>query len=461
MKSNDSILEQDRLNGMGGAGEAKPFFHASASALAVALIFAIAFMTAAGLMVLVRLYKEAYKASATVAVLQRGIALSRHLAMQPVLAQSEISASDFDRFTEAFLALSQAEESLGHVTITEDGAVVYHKQFEAPGSSVKPGGGERVIIERKKMTDGSSIVPMITFTRDIALDDGRERRMEMALRKEMLDREHAAATSAVTDMFVASLVIIAAAFALCLLIIIWLLHREARWQKRRRQSEHLAFAGAVAASVIHDFRNPMSALQLDAQMLQKEAEEECDATRVSSLAARISKTVARTDDLLKEFLLFSRPDTVMVNSFDMNTCVRDCVDLVGPRLKSAGIGVEIKLHPVPLKVSGSPTQMRRALLNVLNNASNFAPPGTNVDISTRDEGNQVVVEIRDYGSGILSKAEREKIFEFFYSTRPGGTGIGLALARTAVENCGGRIRCLKPENGPGSSFVMEIPLSKE
>lgn len=452
MKNDGQFLDGGRRAG----------FHVSASALAVALIMIIAVLAVTSLWLMVRLYDEAYRASGTVAALQHGVNISRYLARQPVLREPVISQAEFDRFGDVLTSLGHIEESVGYVSIMEEDAVIFHKQFDTSGRApgVEPG-GDRTVIGRKKMTDGSSVIPMITFSRRLKLDDGRERLLEMALRKEILDREHAVAASAVTAMFVASLVIIGMAFAACLLLIVWLLHRESRWQVRRRQSEHLAFAGAMAASVIHDFRNPMSALQLDAQMLQKEIEKGADGERVAMLAGRISRTVARTDDLLKEFLLLSRPESSGVQIFDVNVCIADCIELMKLRFDKAGIELDVKQWQSSLTVSGSPVQLKRAFVNVLNNAVHFAPAGTAVVVAMSVRGKMAVVEIRDHGPGIPSEVERKKVFEFFFSTRPGGTGIGLALARAAVENCGGRIYCRQPVSGPGSLFVVEMPVFRQ
>ncbi len=371
------VIKEDRRSFENAPGAQDRGFHLSASALAVALILAIALLAATSLSVMVRLYDEAYRASATVAALQHGANISRYLASQPVLTESSLTPSEFDRFADVLVSLKQVEESLGYVTVMEDDAVIYNRQFEdARAAYGGAAGGDRLIIGRKKINNGTSIIPMITFTRRLRLDDGRERRLEMGVRKEILDREHSVAASAVTTMFVASLVIIGMAFVACLLIIVWLLHREAKWQRRRRQSEHLAFAGAMAASVIHDFRNPMSALQLDAQMLQKEIEKGSDGDRVAVLAGRISRTVARTDDLLKEFLLLSRPESSGVRIFDVNACVTDCIELMKPKFDNAGIELDVEQWQSSLTVSGSPVQLKRAFVNVLNNALHFAPAGS-------------------------------------------------------------------------------------
>ena len=80
-----------------------------------------------------------------------------------------------------------------------------------------------------------------------------------------------------------------------------------------------------------------------------------------------------------------------------------------------------------------------------------------VTVQTRREHDQAIVTVSDEGPGI-PRADRGRIFEIFFSRRPGGTGIGLALAKTAVENCGGAIDVETPSSGKGSRFVIRIPM---
>ncbi|MFN2351745.1 MAG: sensor histidine kinase, partial [Kiritimatiellia bacterium] len=228
---------------------------------------------------------------------------------------------------------------------------------------------------------------------------------------------------------------------------------------RRRAEDSLAFAGAVAGSVIHDFRNPMSALRLDAQLLQHEADKG-DAGRpekMRQLARRMEQTLGRMDDLLREFLVLSAPGNNEPVVFDVNACVRDCVDLMKLRFERADVQLVIDLAEAPLRVDGEPLQFKRAVLNILNNACHFAPAGSAVTVRSRRQGRQALLEIADEGPGI-PPVERRRVFRMFYTRCPGGTGIGLALARTAVENCGGRIRVLTPPTGRGSLFAVTLPL---
>jgi len=215
----------------------------------------------------------------------------------------------------------------------------------------------------------------------------------------------------------------------------------------------------MAGSIIHDFRNPMSAMRLDAQLLQHETAKGPAGRpeRLMDLANRITQTIDRMDTLLGEFLVVYKPDAVTRERFDLNTGVQDCFELVKHRFAKAGIRFVLKLSPTPLYVQGYPVQFKRALSNVLNNAEHFSPVDSTVTVQTWREHDKAIVTVTDEGPGI-PRADRNRIFEIFFSRRPGGTGIGLALSKTAVENCGGTIDVETPSSGKGSRFVIRIPM---
>ena len=137
----------------------------------------------------------------------------------------------------------------------------------------------------------------------------------------------------------------------------------------------------------------------------------------------------------------------------------DCIEMLRPRFDKAGVAIASELGPDALKVSGFPVQFKRAVLNIMANAEQFAPRPGRLSIRSFSRRSDAVFEFADDGPGI-PKGERAKIFDLFYSRRPGGTGLGLALARTAVENCGGTIRAETPPSGRGALIAIRIPLAK-
>ncbi|NLB60443.1 MAG: HAMP domain-containing histidine kinase [Lentisphaerae bacterium] len=357
--------------------------------------------------------------------------------------------------------LQGIEPGLAYVTVREQDVVLLHREA-GPADSVAAAAepaGEPIVISPKKLHSGTNIISVIAFSRQLNAAAGVERTLQVALKKEVVEREQAGATTAIQALFNLSLLIITVSFGISLLMIIWLVQREITWGKRQRQHEHLMFAGAVASSIIHDFRNPMSAMQLDAQLLQQEAARDTSgrSARLQELAARLNATFGRLDILLAEFRLVAKPEAIERERFEINATLQDCLDLIKLRLARAGLAVRTDLSAEPLGVIGFPVQFKRALLNILNNAEVFSPPGGRVTIRTHAAAGQAILEITDEGPGIAPQF-RQRIFDLFYTNRPAGIGIGLALAKTAVENCGGTISVQAGAGGRGSCFIIRLPL---
>lgn len=439
--------------------------HLPLAVLAVLLILLIAGLAGFNLWLLVRLYERSSRSSATLSVLQYGTLLTGQLARQPLLQTPQPAATDLEQFARMVDLLQHIEPGLEYVSVSDRDVVIYHQgSASLPDEARQAAPDQASPVERtsvipKKLQIGSNVVPVMAFTRKLKLAGGGERHLQLALKKELLEREHAGTAAALKAMFHLSLITLAVAFGVCLLAIVGLVRRELTWAQRRRQDEHLAFAGAIASSVMHDFRNAMSPMRLAAQLLQQEAGRGAAARpeQMNELAEDINHILTRLDILLLEYLLVDKPEVVEQERFDINNCLRDNTDLLKLQFEKEGIRIDLALSEQPLPIRGFPVQFTRALLNILKNAEHFSPKGGTIAIRTRTEGPAAVVEITDEGPGIPPR-DRQRIFDLFYSKRPGGTGIGLALTKTAVENCGGTVAVHPGPNGRGSCFVVRVPL---
>ncbi len=443
------------------ANRGAPRRHIPLAILAALLILLIAGLAGLNLWYLVHLYEQTSRSSVTFSVLQDGILLTRQLSRQQFLQTPRLDPAAEDQFNQIVDMLQHIEPNLAYITVTENEVVIYHKQTAAEDEAPdQHSAGERTSIIPKKILIGSNVVPVIAFNRRLDVADGRERHLQIALKKEMVEQEQAEPSTAIAAMFKMSLITLGAAFGICLLAVVWLVRRELKWEQRRRQNEHLAFAGAVAESIFHDFRNTMSPLNLDAQMLQQEAGRGAasDPKRLHELAGRISATVLQLDLLLTEHLAGAKPDMLEKEIFDINTCLSNNTNLLKSQFAKEGIRIDLALSEQPLTIRGYPVQFTRALLNILKNAEHFSPKNGAISVRTRLEGVAAVLEVTDEGPGIAPR-ERRRIFDLFYSNRPGGTGIGLALTKTAVENCGGTVEVKPGPNGKGSRFIIRAPLA--
>ena len=252
---------------------------------------------------------------------------------------------------------------------------------------------------------------------------------------------------------------IGSCFAVCLALVAGMVRREERRERARRREEHLAFSGMLANGIVHDFRNPMSSLRLDAQMLEKEAGRgaEARAERMASLAGRMRHTLDRMEKVFQEFLALARPGETPPERLDLGACARECVEMLAPRFEASGVAHEIRLAAEAVAIRASGASVKRALLNVLLNAVQHAGTGGRVVVEVSAAGPLARLDVADTGPGI-PKADRERVFEMFYTTRPQGTGLGLFLARTAIEKNGGTL-AVADSDGPGARLRMEFPLA--
>lgn len=406
------------------------------------------------------MHDRAARVTATRTVLEQGQQVADYIAEISPLCATNLSAEQWRLFYRLVDGLHAAQHDLQFVSVTRDGVTLLSRQVpamaEAPASTATSG-APRASISRQVLELGGHAVPVIVFRREMSLPaGGGEIDVEVGVRPAAVDREEQASTRAIDSLFRLSVLTLSAAFGICLVLLIWVVRRDRVWSERRRQEEHLAFSGVLANGIVHDFRNPMSSVRLDAQMLERESRrpEGARPERLADLAGRIDHTVSRMDKVFQEFLYLARPAEEAQEPVDLAECVRECLVTLAPRMEQAGVTPAIVWPAPPPRILASPFALRRALINVLLNAVQFSPVQGRIEIDARVAGNRVELDILDRGPGIPAP-DRRRIFEMFVTTRPGGTGLGLFLARTAIRKCGGEIAALPRECG-GACIRMTL-----
>jgi signal transduction histidine kinase len=165
------------------------------------------------------------------------------------------------------------------------------------------------------------------------------------------------------------------------------------------------------------------------------------------------------EKVFQEFLVLARPGEEKPVRLDLGGCAQECLELLAPRFEAAGVTPVLKLPGGEVPVRVSEAAVKRALLNVMLNALQHAGPGGRVAVAVLRVEDRARVAVSDSGPGI-PRSEREQVFEMFHTTRPQGTGLGLFLARTAVEKNGGTLVAAEPD-GPGALLHMEFPWSEK
>ena len=430
--------------------------------MAAAWVALIALLAGGGLFALRLWHGRAVHQAAALAVGERGQWLAMSLALRAAAAAEAGEANAWRDFSGLLRSVREVENDLEYVAVRRGGTTLFQEHAETIGAAADPGDlhfDGPVTIGRQLLATGAEPLPVVTFTVAVTNPRAESVALELGLRRGAVEWEEWPARRAIDSFYRLSLATIAGCFAICLALVAGMVRREERRERARRQEEHLAFSGVLANGIVHDFRNPMSSLRLDAQMLEKETARGAESrpARIAELAGRMRHTLDRMEKVFQEFLALARPATAAPEPLDLGACAQECIEMLAPRFEASGVGADVRRPAEPVVVRVSAAAVKRALLNVLLNATQHAGTGGRVAVEVVREGQRARLEVRDTGPGI-PKADRERIFEMFYTTRPQGTGLGLFLARTAVEQNGGTLAAVEPA-GPGACFRLEFPLA--
>ena len=435
---------------------------------AAAWVALIAALAAGGLFVLQRWHNQAAHQAAAQAVAERGQWLAMSLALRAASAAeaagTEGNAGAWREFSGLLRSLREVEGDLEFVSVRRGGVTLFQEHADESGASANEGDfhfAGPVAIGRQRLSAGDGQIPVVTFSVGMTNPQAESVSLELGMRRRAVEREEWPATSAIESMYRLSLATMVACFAVCLVLVVGVVRREERREKARRREEHLAFSGMLANGIVHDFRNPMSSLRLDAQMLEKESGRgaEVRTGRMAELAGRMRHTLDRMEKVFQEFLVLARPGEEPATRLDLGACAKECLEMLAPRFEAAGVGSELRVAEGGVFIRASLAAVKRALLNVLLNATQHAGHAGRVAVEVSRAGSRVRLDVCDTGPGI-PREERERVFEMFYTTRPQGTGLGLFLARTAIEKNGGSLVVAEPE-GAGARLCMEFPVAEE
>ena len=223
--------------------------------------------------------------------------------------------------------------------------------------------------------------------------------------------------------------------------------------ERLVRSERLATAGKMAAQVTHEIRNPLSSLGLNAELLEEELAG--DRPEARALLKAMQDEIERLTGITESYLRYARLPAPELESADLNQVVAAALDFMRSELEEAGVAVETRLEPgLPLALFDR-GQLRQALVNLLRNAREAMPEGGRVIVMTRHDDRGIELAVADEGPGIPPDVAAH-IFESFYTTKSGGTGLGLSMVRQICLAHGGDVR-YEENRGGGSAFAITLP----
>jgi signal transduction histidine kinase len=224
----------------------------------------------------------------------------------------------------------------------------------------------------------------------------------------------------------------------------------------------LSAISRLTGGVAHEIKNPLNAIGLRLELLRARLGEPDH--ELSGEIDILSKEVLRLDRVVKTFLDFSRPLDVHLQDLDLAVLAREVTEFVTPQARLANIEVDFSAPSEPAgsnstMLRGDSDLLKQAILNLVSNAidamSNPSKGGGRLQVRVEKSSDKLTLEISDTGPGIPPEL-RDKVFQLYFTTKTGGSGIGLAMTYRAVQLHNGTIS-FKSDAGSGTTFRLEFP----
>ena len=213
--------------------------------------------------------------------------------------------------------------------------------------------------------------------------------------------------------------------------------------------------------VVHDLKTPLQAMVMTLELLKETLAASRDLvderTRERQLRYMnvLRDEVSRLDRELRALLVHAAPTSAPQQVIDLGDLLRELVMLVGPQAKQQRVAVETTLPDAPVPFTGHRDRLKQALLNIAINALEVMPDGGRLAVHLENGDGQVRISVRDSGPGIPPE-QQSRIYKMHFTTKSGGTGIGLYVARSVVESHGGEIQ-VETAAGRGTCFQIILP----
>jgi signal transduction histidine kinase len=240
-------------------------------------------------------------------------------------------------------------------------------------------------------------------------------------------------------------------------VAVYAVRRVVLLERRTREAERLAELGTLTGGLAHEIKNPLSTVQLNLQLLAEDLTPDNPAyPRIVNRLRTVQKETSRLRDILDDFLRYAGQLELDRHPTDLNELLEDLVDFFLPQAQAQRAKLRLRRSEDPLVADVDPKLIKQALLNLMINALQAMPEGGELILSAGREDGQALVDVIDTGKGIAPEAI-DKIFNAYYTSKKGGTGLGLAMTRRIVREHGGELS-VKSEPGKGSDFSLRLPL---
>ncbi len=238
-------------------------------------------------------------------------------------------------------------------------------------------------------------------------------------------------------------------------LLVRLLKRDAMRREQMARQEQMARLGELGAVLAHEVRTPLAGIKGYAQLLGERITDE----RSQRFAALIAQEAVRLEGLVNDLLDYARQDDpgdgcTLLDEELLNTTW----SMISDRAHVQTVNLELSILS-GVRVACRPDRLRQLLINLFSNAVQAIPSEGTVRVAVTEERQRVTLKVRDSGAGFTEEAI-QRAFDPFYTTRPRGSGLGLAVCRKIAEGCGGRISAANADGG-GAIITVLLPLCRE
>ncbi|MBI5416715.1 GHKL domain-containing protein [Candidatus Poribacteria bacterium] len=226
-------------------------------------------------------------------------------------------------------------------------------------------------------------------------------------------------------------------------------------ETRVMQAEKLAYVGELASGLAHEIRNPLNAMGLNIQMLEEDCALKVDEKEINKMK-KIHNEIFHLEKILTAFLDFAKPNLLEKEPTNIKDLILEIVDLMKPEMEKKQIDLSLELEKnIPL-IHLDRKKVKQAIYNLIINAIQASNEAGKILLKVSISGKKLYLEIIDNGCG-MSEDTQKKIFTLFYSSKEGGTGIGLSVVQKIAREHNGEI-AVKSKLGEGSNFTIILPL---
>jgi signal transduction histidine kinase len=230
-------------------------------------------------------------------------------------------------------------------------------------------------------------------------------------------------------------------------------------EERIHKAENLAFIGTLAGGLAHEIRNPLSTLNINLQLLKEDwdnpitSKEQRGVKRIEGLL----RESRRLEQILSDFLRFAGRYQLQREPRNVNAVIEEILDFMGPEARQRRIAVRKELDAAIPLLPLDPDYFKQALINLVRNAQDAMPGGGDLTVRTHRNKRAVQIDVIDTGVGIPPE-NLDKIFQVYFTTKAGGSGLGLKIAKRIVEEHDGTMEVASAP-GRGARFSIHLPMA--